>query len=191
MFCCLFNACSTAYYSTQTDPQNYFNKQEPLTIILRETPTITEKKFGLLLGELLAENGFNVNGFNMQIEKTNCYITFSMDISSSQNTKSYTTYYTNTTYISGRAVTTTTPTTNVYTTHNVTKSIGVSIFCKDNQNKNSQIWFGFVNADIDDYSKYEKDIIQNLIGLIGKDFKGKIDIVKVKKLENINDDKLN
>lgn len=127
----------------------------------------------------------------MQIEKTNCYITFSMDISSSQNTKSYTTYYTNTTYISGRAVTTTTPTTNVYTTYNVTKSIGVSIFCKDNQNKNSQIWFGFVNADIDDYSKYEKDIIQNLIGLIGKDFKGKIDIVKVKKLENINDDKLN
>lgn len=44
MFCCLFNACSTAYYSTQTDPQNYFNKQEPLTIILGETPTITEKK---------------------------------------------------------------------------------------------------------------------------------------------------
>ena len=191
LYCLFFSACATtAYYTAQTDPQITFDKQEPLTIILEETPSVTDKKFGLLLGELLVENGFYINGFNMQVAKTKCYIAFSINTSSSQHTRSYTTYdynssvtyipgtFTGSSFNPGRTITTTTttPNTKVYTVTSVRKKVSVGVYCKDSQNRNSQIWFGAVGADISNYEKYEKNIIQNLIQLIGKDFKGKIEL---------------
>lgn len=186
---CVFAGCSTtAYYSAQTDPQITLDKQEPLTIYTKETPSITEKKFALLLAETMIENGFKINGFNYESKKTNCYITFSMDTSSSQHTGSYTTYHTSTTYIPGtyggnsynpgRTITTTTPTTNVYTTTIVKRYAGVSIFCKDNQNKKTQVWFGFTSANVADYDKYQYSVVKNLVDLIGHDFDGYLDIDK-------------
>jgi len=186
LFLFIFSGCSVAYYSTETDPQISFTKQEPVTIYTKEIPTITEKKFAILLGELMVENGFNVNGFNIQVEETDCYITFSMDTSSSQQTQSYTTYNTTNTYIPGtyignayipgRTITTTTPTTNIYTTLSVRKYIGVSIVCKYDKDRKSQVWFGFISVDNKDYEKYQRNIIQNLVNLIGKDFDGSLEI---------------
>lgn len=81
-------------------------------------------------------------------------------------------------YNPGRTITTTTPTTNVYTTTIVKRYVGVSIFCKDNQNKKTQVWFGFTSADIADYDKYQYNIVKNLADLIGQDFDGCLDIDK-------------
>lgn len=67
---CVFAGCSTtAYYSTQIDPQITFDKQESLAIYTKETPSITEKKFALLLADAMIENGFKINGFNYESKK--------------------------------------------------------------------------------------------------------------------------
>lgn len=178
----MLNACATAYYSTESDPQAVFDKTQPLTIFINQPTTITDKKFGLLLGDLMVENGFNIVNFNMESQETPCFITFSMNTTSNQRTESYTTYHTSTTYISGiftgntynpgTTITTTTPITNVYTDTIIRKNIGISIFCETENQESSQVWYGFVSANVDDYKNYEKNIMQNLIDLIGKDFKG-------------------
>lgn len=50
--CLALSGCATmAYYSTEQDPQMAFDKQKPLTIYLGENPSVSDKKFGLLLGE--------------------------------------------------------------------------------------------------------------------------------------------
>ena len=167
------NGCSAkAYYSTQIDPQITFNKQEPPTIYTDEMPSITDKKFALSLAETMVEYGFQINGFNLETKSTNCYLVFSLDTSSSQYTGSYTTYNTSTAYISGKYTSITTPNTNIYTIPIVTKKIAVSIICKDNRGKKTQVWFGYVGANIRDYDKYQQKIIKNLVELVGKDFKG-------------------
>ena len=182
------------YYSSETDPQSQLDKTKPLAIYLKQPTTIADKKFGLLLEELMVENGFTITNFNTDGQKPPCFITFSTDISSYQQTNSYTTYHTQTTYISGSfignsynpgtTITTTTPSTNFYTDIILHKNIGISIFCKNKNGEDSQIWFGFVNADIEYYENYERNILQNLINLIGKDFKGEIDVSQVKKDKN-------
>lgn len=48
----------------------------------------------------------------------------------------------------------------------------MSIICKDNRGKKTQVWFGYVGANIRDYDKYQQKIIKNLVELVGKDFKG-------------------
>ncbi len=62
--CFVFSGCATAYYSTSADPQVVFNKQEPLTIYTDKNPSVSDKKFAILLGELMAKEGFQISGFN-------------------------------------------------------------------------------------------------------------------------------
>ncbi|WP_431690465.1 hypothetical protein [Helicobacter himalayensis] len=163
---CLFiNGCSTkVYYSTQTDPQIAFDKQEPLSIYIGEMPSITDKKFALSLAKTMVECGFQINGFNLEAKSTNCYLVFSLDTSSSRYTYtgSYTTYNTSTAY------------TNIYTIPivTVTKKIVASILCKDNRGKITQVWSGYAGANVEDYDKYQQKILKNLVELVGKDFKG-------------------
>ena len=184
----LFGGCASAWYSTEADPQIPFDKEKWLTIYLGEEPTIKDKKLGLLLGNLLVEEGFVVSGFNMIEVKTPCGVTFSQDISSTPYTGSYTTYHTttNTTYIPGsfgngynpgRTITTrtTTPQTHTYSGLIVKQNIGMSIFCENN-GKRERIWFGFMSANVSEYEQYQEKAIKNLIKLIGKDFKGDIEI---------------
>lgn len=160
--CFVFSGCATAYYSTSADPRVVFNKQEPLTIYTDKNPSVSDKKFAILLGELMAKEGFQISGFNTSRQNTPCGITFSIDTSSSTYTGSYhhTTYHTQTTYIPGsysghgfnpgRTIRTQVPTTHTYyyTGVIVSKDIGVSIFCRDKAGERSQIWFGFMSANI-------------------------------------------
>ena len=187
LYCLVINGCYTTYYSTQTDPQIIFDKKEILSIKhTKEIPSVTEKKFALSLAEIMIENGFKINGFNADLESTNCYITFSIDTYSYQSIGNYTTYNTSALYIPGtyngnvynpgKIIRTITPNTNIYTTTNVKRDIGVSIVCRDSKDKQSQVWFGFISADINSYNKYKNNIIRNLVGLIGKDFDGYLDI---------------
>ena len=78
VWCCfIFNACAaTAYYSTESDLQFAFNRQEPLTFSVAYSPTIEDKKFGLLLRELMVESGFNIAGFNIKEQQTPCSVNF-------------------------------------------------------------------------------------------------------------------
>ncbi len=160
------NGCSTkVYYSTQTDPQITFNKQEPLSIYTGEISSIADKKFALSLAEIMVEDGFQINGFNLEAKSTNCYLTFSLGTSYSQYTGGYTTYNTSTAY------------TNIYTIPIAIKKIAVSIICYDDRGKKIQeVWSGYVGAELGDYDKYQQKIIKNLVGLVGKDFKGYLKI---------------
>lgn len=185
----LFCGCASAYYSTETDPQIPYDKEKWLAIYLGEEPSIKDKKLGLLLGKLMAEEGFIVSGFNMMEVKTPCGVTFSQNISSTPYTGSYTTYNTTTSktfipgnftgngYSPGRTITTrtTTPQTHIYSGLIVKQNVGLSIFCENN-GKRERVWFGFMSANVSEYEKHQEKAIKNLIRLIGKDFKGDIDI---------------
>lgn len=181
-----------AYYSTESDPQFHFNKQEPIAIYTSETPTVSEKNLGRLLGELMALEGFKVAGFNVDSQKTACRITFKTSTSSQTYTGSYTTYRTTThsTRIPGnfspygykpsRTITTTTqtPINNIYTRVVVYQNMGISIFC-ENDGKLDNIWYGFFSADMDTYDIYQEYILVNLIRLIGTDFEGYVDVSSI------------
>ncbi len=195
-FCVYFGACSSVYYSTQLDPQISFDPQEPLAIYIGSNPTIKDKKFGILLAETMVEQGFGILGFNVERQESRCFVTFSLDVSSSSYTGSYTSYQTrqSSTYIPsssytgygfnpGRTVTTTTsiPITNVYTVSIVLQNIGIAVHClMDESETPSMIWFGFLSADISIYEKYQLDIVKYLVGLIGKEFKGDVSLTKLR-----------
>lgn len=121
--------------------------------------------------------------------KTPCGVTFSQNVSSTPYTGSYTTYNTTTSstfipgnftgngYNPGRTITTrtTTPQRHTYSGLIVMQNIGVSIFCEMGD-KRERVWFGFMSANVSEYEKHQEKAIKNLIRLIGKDFKGDIDI---------------
>lgn len=184
----LFGGCASAWYSTETDPQIPFDKEKSLTIYLGDNHTIQDKKLALLLGKLMVDEGFIISGFNIMEVKTPCGIVFNQDVTSTPYTRSYTTYHTTTsnTYIPGtfgngynpgRTITTrtTTPQTHIYSGAIVRKTLGVSVFC-DNNGKRERIWFGFMSVDPSSYDSYQETALKNLIKLIGKDFKGDIQI---------------
>ena len=188
-----FSGCGVvAYYSTESDPQFSLNKQEPIAIYTGEMPTVSEKKLGRLLGELMALEGFKVAGFNIDSQKTACRVTFKTNTSSQTYTGSYTTYKTSThsTYIPGnfspygykpsRTITTTTqtPISNVYTSVVVYRTMGINIFCENN-GKLDNIWYGSFSADMDTYDIYREYILVNLIRLIGTDFEGYLDVSSI------------
>ncbi|WP_334090854.1 hypothetical protein, partial [Helicobacter typhlonius] len=45
-----------------------------------------------------------------------------------------------------------------------------------NKGESTQVWFGFVDADTAYYDKYKRRLLKSLIELIGKDFKGELEI---------------
>lgn len=180
-----------AYYSTEQDPQIAFDKQKPLTIYLGENPSVSDKKFGLLLGELMVKEGFSINGFNTDMKQTPYALGFDIETKSSNYTGSYNymTYNTQRTYIAGTysgngynpgtTITTQVPTTHtqVYTGVYVYKLIRIYIFSRE-QKERTLLWYGGIHVSVGDYDKYKENTIRNLIKLIGQDFKGDLDISK-------------
>lgn len=63
------SGCASAWYSTEADSQIAFDKEKWLTIYLGDEPSIKDKKLGLLLGRLMADEGFVVSGFNYDRSK--------------------------------------------------------------------------------------------------------------------------
>ncbi|TLD82473.1 hypothetical protein [Helicobacter trogontum] len=184
----LLIGCSSTvvYYSADADPQVPFDPQDTLGVYYGDNPTISDKKFALLLGEIMAEEGYNVSGFNTDKNPV-CRIFFSQDISSSSSVNSYTTNHTsyNRTYIPGTyssngynpgrtiTTTTTTPITHYYTKVLVTQNVGVSVMCKIKDDNNfTQLWFGYFSAELDNYKSYQKDIIRFLVSLLGRELEG-------------------
>lgn len=196
VFCLMLSGCATtAYYSTEQDPQIAFDKQEPITIFLGRNPSISDKKFGLLLGELMIEEGFSINGFNTESKQIPYALVFDIETKSSQYTGSYNyttyNYSTQSTYIPGAfgngynpgttiTTTTQTPTTHTqfYTGTYVYKIIRIYVFFKNTKNEMEQLWYGGVSVGASAYSQYEKNTIRNLVKLIGQNHKGDLVISK-------------
>ena len=158
----IFSGCGArVYYSAESEPQFIFNKQEPIAFYFDEMPSVSDKKLGRLLGELMVTEGFKVAGFNTN-SRTPCKVTFKANTSSQ--------HYTND-YIKSQA--------NITINSKITKKMTLyqnmvaNIFCENN-GKLDNVWYGFFSAKAKTYKKYEKYILINLIKLIGADFKGYI-----------------
>ncbi len=181
MICCLgllLNGCtSSIYYHTEIDPSHNIAQEDNFIVFLPKEPTIEDKKIKKMLENSLARNGYIVNPnikagygiFFQAIEKT---------YSRTQNTTDTVpvSEY-STSYVKGVPVVTSTTKNQVvarsYTVSNTYKKIKVDIVI-NNSNKFETVWTGFTSSEIDTYEKNPPAVIDQLVKLIGKDFKDDI-----------------
>lgn len=185
-FTLFFIGCAKAYYKTESDPQATFNKNEPLTIKLGNNPSVENKKFAFLLRNLMIEEGFAVLDLNTQEKESQCYITFKLRKKTERSTGQYTDYQTITRYHGGvrygnqyippSTTTITIPKTRFYTQYDAYQDVTLNVLCAYNNQKASPIWTGIVHVPIAEYDRYEENVLKNLIQLMGKEFKGTLNI---------------
>lgn len=185
--CVGFSGCVRAYYKTEIAPNLTLNKTQTLMFGLEKNATIADKKLKILLGDALVANGYQVAEFNSNRKNPPCLVTFSQQVFSTQYTQSHTTFrpktintYTPPIYSQGvyfpAAIVSSTidiPTEVVETKILTTKGVGVAISCKEG-GEFVQVSNGVVIAEIDDYKKHTKSILDNLVKRLGQDFTGKL-----------------
>ncbi|WP_143000195.1 MULTISPECIES: hypothetical protein [unclassified Helicobacter] len=189
LLCCgVFSGCANIYYKIESDLQNTFSKQDVFSIHLTDSATISDKKLGILLGELMVDDGFMVSGFNLK-QNARCHIAFSTKFFSHSQTGYYTTYntqttttytpgaFTNNAYNPGTTTTTTQiiPTNNTYSMSIYKKSIILIMRCQ-HESKSELAWSGIAMGNLKDVEKYKSNILKHFIKLFGKDFDGNIDM---------------
>lgn len=174
----LLSGCaSLIYYDTEIDPEHQISRQNNFIVFLPDNPTIEDKKIKRMLERSLVRNGYMNNssikpqyGVSFQVaEKT--YSSVKSDTTTVPTT-SYSTSYVGSTPV----VTTSTQNqvvTDTYTVSHTYKKIYVRIFIK-NENGFDTIWTGFTSSEIDEYEQNPPAIIDQLVKLIGKDFKDDI-----------------
>lgn len=176
----LSGCTSSVYFKTEQDPMYKIEHNKRFFVFLPKNPTIEDKKFMISLNDKLKKQGFNV------VEKFpfDYAVFFTLTDKSYSGTSSYTSYVPTTSYTSGYVgstyVTGTTtsskPVTNTYNYTNTYKKIYVDILSgkKNNEGQYETIWSGFMSSDIGDYDKNPNAMINELVKLIGKEYKGDI-----------------
>jgi len=179
----LWSGCaSSVYYKTELDPMYKIEKQKRIFVFLPKSPTIEDKKFMLSLKEKLKKYNFNVvDEYPMDYG-----IFFDLTEKSYSGTSSYTSYVPTTSYTSGYVgnkyvsgtTTSTKAVSNTYSYTNTYKKIYVDILNgkKNKQDKYETIWSGFISTKKKKYEKNPPLILEELVKLIGQEFKGDIEI---------------
>lgn len=186
----LFSACSIrteVFYETEMDPMINISKHHRFKIFLPNNPTIEDKNFMYKLKNKLQLNGFIVVPENSLAEFG---IFFTLTEKSYSHTTTDTTYKTQTTntygfignaYVSGQS-TTQVPIAKTYSYTKRYKKIYIDIVAKKKEGMGNEIvWSGFMSANLDDYDKDTFDMLNELIKLIGKNYKGDIYIEEIEK----------
>lgn len=188
----VINACTTAYYKTESD--GVVNKNAPIFITTgAKVEGVEEKRFKRMLETSLKNKGYQV----APKASGNCILLFSLTEPTYNNIGSYTTYSTQTsntqtsgfvgnTYVSGTSITTTrTPQTHTYSYQTTYKKIYATLGCPSS-NTYDLIWDGFMSAEIDDYNSYKENAVANFVDLMDYDsFKGKLRIDTTKHLAHL------
>jgi hypothetical protein len=183
LFTILWSGCaSSVYYKTELDPMYKIEKQKKIFVFLPNSPTIEDKKFMLSLKEKLKLNNFNVvdkypADYGIFFTLTSKSYSSNYTVPITTPTTSYSSGYVGGTYYSG---TTTGSKTTYYsgTSRTTYKKIYVDIMnsTKNSQGKYETIWSGFMSANIEDYYENPNAMINELVKLIGKEFKGDISV---------------
>jgi len=182
IFTVLLSGCaSTVYFKTEQDPTAKIIKHKSFRVLLND-PTIENKKFMILLNQELLEQGFKVSNDS----SFDYAIVFYLDKKSYNGVNSYTSNKHSTSYTRGfvgNSYVSTTTTSSVPVTHTYSytysyKKIYVEIVdtTKGNKDNFPTVWTGFMSIDDEDYEKNRIYMITKLVELIGKEFKGYIEI---------------
>lgn len=174
----LTGCTSSVYFNTEKDPMATILPNQQYKIFLPENPTIEDKKFFITLEKKMMLNGFNIS----QNYSFDYGVFFTLTDESYNNTGTSTTYIPQTSSTYGfvgntyvRSTTTTnTPVTETYNYTKTYKKIYVNIR-SSTKNKNGKyeiVWSGFMSSDIENYDRATADMVNQLVSLIGKDFKG-------------------
>ena len=176
-----FSGCSfSTYYKTELDPSSNFNKQKSIIVFSSENPTIEDKKIKLALIEELKKQGYTTKD-NLPADYG---LFFYINDQSYTETNSFTTYAPQTTYgsayVNGKYVygqtTTNTPVSNTYTSTRTYKKINYYLVnsIPGLDGKRNTEWSGFTSTDADYFAKNPNGVVEKLVSLIGKEFKGEI-----------------
>ncbi len=173
----LFAGCSNnVYYTSDMLPDTKVDKNKNVKVFVSDDATIEEKKMKSMIEKKLIENGYKVDS-----SKTFDYVIIYKLTEDSFTTSKVETDYVPTTsystgYVDGKYTTTSTisqvPDTYART---ITKIYKKNYF-KMGDLRQIAIWEGFISADKPVYDNNTDDIIDNIIKLIGKDFKGYLEI---------------
>ncbi|MDD3602457.1 MAG: hypothetical protein PHZ17_03965 [Sulfurovum sp.] len=181
-----FSGCaSSVYYKTELDPTASISKNQIFGILYPENATIEDKKFGLSLHRKMVEKGFNLPGHGI----ADFIVTYEIDTKTYTGTKSYTSYEPTTSYTVGTvsgssgsswygggskltyAGTTTAdvPVSKSYEYSDSYKKIYVDILSRKTR---GVAWSGFMSIEADQYDTNKDAMIDKLVDLVGKEFKG-------------------
>lgn len=172
----VFTSCSNSvYYTSETLPNTIIDKEKSLSVYVPDSATIEEKKMKIMLENILKQNGYNVNGSIPYY-----VLIFELSEEVYNSTKIQTDYVPttsySTTYINGNAIRTNTinqvPNTYSKTVLNRTKKNYLTI----GDYKSTILWDGFMSAKQDEYDENTEAMMNGMLSLIGKDFKGFIEI---------------
>jgi len=173
----VFTACSsTVYYTSEVLPDTKIDKNKFVKVFVADNATIEEKKMKSIIEKKLIDNGFKIG------DSTNFdyVIVYKLTEDSFTTTKvetdyvpttSYSTGYVNGQYTSIRTVSQV-PDTYTRTINNTYKKN----YFKMGDLRQIAIWEGFMSVDNEEYISNTENIINGMIELIGKDFKGHIEI---------------
>lgn len=186
----LLSGCaSSVYYKTELDPTASIGKNQKFGILYPENATIEDKKFGLSLSRAMIEKGFNLIDHGI----ADFIVTYEIDTKTYTGTKSYTSYEPTTSYTVGTvsgssgsswygggskltyAGTTTTdvPVSKSYEYSNSYKKIYVDILSRKTR---GVAWSGFMSIETDQYDTNKDAMIDKLVDLIGKEYKGDLSV---------------
>lgn len=172
----LFTSCSNSvYYTSETLPNTIIDKEKGLSVYVPDNATSEEKEMKIILENILKQKGYNVNGSIPYY-----VLIFELSEEVYNSTKIQTDYVPttsySTTYINGNAIKTNTtsqiPNTYSKTVLNRTKKNYLTI----GDYKSTILWDGFMSAKQDEYNENTEAMMNGMLSLIGKDFKGFIEI---------------
>lgn len=170
------SACSSSvYFNTSQDPSYTVNKDKSIFVVFPKNPSIEDKKLFIGLQKLLKEHGYKVVS-----KKPSVYdMVFDIQNKSKTEITSYTDFEPTFTYGMGAAlyrrnVYVNVPVSKTYTSTKNYKIITLDIknTQANEQGRYETVWSGMIQASQKDFQKNPKLIIDQLVKLIGQEFKG-------------------
>lgn len=177
IFTLMFTSCSNSvYYTAETLPNTKIEKGKIIKVYVPDTATIEEKKMKVLIENKLVENGYKIDNEYA----FNYILIFKLTEESFTSTKVETDYVPTTQYstgyVNGKYTTTSTLTQVPDTTSRTVINMYKKNYFKLGDGSRNEVWVGFMSVDKYKYDANTENMINGMIGLIGKDYKGYLDI---------------
>jgi hypothetical protein len=174
----LFACASKVYVKTEFAPKEQIPHDATFCIFVLDQNTIEEQKALQSLETKLKNLGYQTTRdpaeywFAITMDTPSYSSTFSMPITSPSTTKH--SGYVGNTYYSGTSTSSQTTYIPMTSRHSFKKNY-LTLYKYNFSTKNSRIiWSSFTSIDSKEYKSYEDQIMEIVIGLLGKDFEGNI-----------------